>query len=324
MSGEERADGIAGKFSPDETPRGPARNDGFLSRLNAEPILPETSASGNALIAVIAVMSFLAAIALAALVLIVSASREWTSELQSGVTVQIKGADAETIAADAAEALALLQSTEGVLLARAVSQEEAARLLEPWLGKGNVSDYLNIPALIEARVDDKLRADLDTLEAKIKAVAPGAVVDDHKAWRDRLETAARSGQALAGLVFLLIMGAAAAITAFAARASLAANAEIVSILHLVGATDAFVANEVQRRFLFLALKGSALGLILAALALGLIGFAMRASGGAAGFLPELKLGPGLLASLLLVPLALCLVTATTARRAVLTALSKEM
>lgn len=316
---------IAERFSPgEEDARAPLVRQRLWERFRSEPLLPEAGAAGAPLTAAIGVMSFLAALALAALLFIVSAASEWTSELKSGVTIQIKGADPEIIRTQADAAMAALNATAGVIDARALSPEETARLLEPWLGKGNVAAYLNVPALIEARVSDELRGDLQSLETRIKAVAPGAVVDDHKQWRDRLSAAAWSGQALALGVFLLILGAAAAISAFAARAGLAANSEVVSILHLVGATDAFIANEVQRRFLILALRGSLGGLVLAAFALGLAAFALRAAGGGADFVPNLHLGPGLMATLLAVPMALCLVTAAIARMTVLATLSREM
>lgn len=318
---------IAKRFSADEEAkagRATLRHQSLLGRFRAEPLLPEAGAGGAPLTAAIGVMSFLAAIALAGLLLILAASQEWTSELERGVTIQIKGADAAEIAAGAAAAMKVVQSTEGVVEARLLTREETERLLEPWLGKGNVGEYLNVPALIEAQVSDKLRENLGPLEAQLKAAAAGAVLDDHKRWRDRVFAAARSGQALAAAVFALIMVAAGAIAAFAARAGLAANSEVVSILHLVGATDDFIANEVQRRFLVLAVRGSLAGLLLAALVAGLVVFGFRAAGGAGYFLPDIRMGPGAFAILLIVPIALCLVTAVTARLTVLKALSREM
>jgi len=315
---------IAERFANDgvgeESPPAP----GLFRRMRAEPLLPEAGAGGAPLTAVIAVMSFLAALALAAFIIIASAAGAWTSELRSALTVQIKGADAATIASLTQAAMEVLNSTEGVVEARALSPEESAKLLEPWLGKGNVSAYLNIPAIIEVQITDDLRRDIGLLRTRLDAAAPGAVIDDHGEWHQRLATAARSGQALAFAVFVLIMGAAFAISMFAARAGLAANSEIVSLLHLVGATDDFIAGQVQRRFLVLGVRGSLTGLLGALLALGLAALALRASGGAADFLPELKLGPGLVLPLLVVPFALCLVTAATARTTVLRTLAKEL
>lgn len=323
MSGDEE---IAERFArgEDAEERPALKRQGFFGRLRSEPLLPEAGSGGAPLTAAIGVMSFLAALALAALLAIFAAADAWTSELRSGITIQIKGPDAETIKSAADAALAVLQSTDGVEEARAMTSEETTRLLEPWLGKGNVGDYLNVPALIEAKISPELRNDLAELKARVTAAAPTAVFDDHAAWRDKLAAAAWSGQALALVVFLLVLGAAAAVSAFAARAGLAANREIVSILHLVGATDGFIANEVQRRFLILALRGSIGGVMLAALALGGAGFALKAAGGAGDFVPGLGAGPGLAAAFLVVPLSLCLATAATARLTVLGALAKEL
>lgn len=313
---------IAERFAGGGDEAAPKHN--LFGRLRAEPLLPEAGAGGTSLTAVIAVMSFLATLSLAAFILIAGAAGAWTSELKSALTVQVKGADAAVIAQRVETALGVLESTDGVLSAQALTPEESARLLEPWLGKGNVGAYLNIPAIIEVKISDEARRDLDLLRTRLDAAAPGAVIDDHGEWHQRLSNAARSGQALAFAVFTLVMGAAVAIAAFAARAGLSANSEIVSLLHLVGATDGFIAGQVQRRFLVLGVRGSAVGLLGALLALGLASLALRAGGGGGDFLPELTLGPRLVLPLLIVPVALCLVTALTARRTVLKTLAKEL
>ncbi|MBI1366179.1 MAG: hypothetical protein GC153_09530 [Alphaproteobacteria bacterium] len=311
----------AGSDGPEQAPR--ARR-GLFRRWRSEPLLPEAGAGGAPLTAVIAVMSFLAALALAAFLFIIDATATWTNELKSEVTVQVKGASAQEIADETQAALRILNSTAGVLEARAEPPEAAAKLLEPWLGKGNIGAYLNVPALIEVRVSDELRGDLEGLRTRLAAAAPGAVLDDHGRWHKSLATAARSGELLAFAVFALIMGAACSIAIFAARAGLAANSEIVAILHLVGATDDFIANEVQRRFFMIGLRGSLAGLVAAILALALVELAMRAGTGGAGFAPTLEVGPWLASALLVVPVSLCLVTAFTARVTVLRALGKEL
>ncbi|MHA7872548.1 MAG: cell division FtsX domain-containing protein, partial [Hyphococcus sp.] len=133
----------------------------------------------------------------------------------------------------------------------------------------------------------------------------------------------RSGQAFAFAVFLIVMAAACAISVFAARAGLAANHEIVSVLHLVGATDDFIAAEVQRRFFILGLRGAIAGLLAALLALGLAALALRSGVAADVFIPRFSLGGWLVLWLLTVPLATCLVTAVTARFTVLRALRQQ-
>lgn len=316
MNGE---DAIAEKFARDEEPR---RAPPLLGGLRAEPLLPDAGAAGGSLIAVITVMAFLAVLSVAAYVFISQASDEWTDELKRGLTIQVKGESAEAIEAEVAAALDVLRSTPGVIEATAMSADEAARLLEPWLGGNDISAYVNIPALIEVRVDENLRADTELLRARLEAAAPGAVLDDHGAWQQRLSTAARKGQLVAGAVLALVLAAAAAVTIFAARAGLAANHDVVAILHLVGATDGFIAAQVQRRFVSHALKGSLAGLALALVVLWLM--ASGAGEADAAYLPALRMDWVLVLACLTIPLLLSLTTAMTARLTVLAALGREL
>ena len=307
----------ASRGAGDKPPR-----QGLFGRQSA-PLLPEAGAAGAPLVAVIAVMSFLAVLAMASLLMVNRAASEWTSALRSEITVQVKGADAGGIAAGVEAAMRVLNETDGVIEATVRSQEDTAALLEPWLGQGNAEAFLTIPAIIEVKAAPALRNDLDLLRSRLKAAAPGATLDDHARWHDRLAGAARSGQALAFGVFLLVMAAACAISIFAARAGLAANHEIVSVLHLVGATDGFIAAEVQRRFFVLGLRGALIGLVAALAALLLAGFAVRAGGFDDSFLPAFNLGGWMMLWLAAAPIATCLVTAMTARLTVLNTLSKQ-
>ncbi len=299
--------------------RAPMRN--LFQRLNRSPLLPEAGAGGAPLTAVIAVISSLASLALAAFLLIATAANSWTTELKSSVTVQVKGVDAAEIEARTAAAAKILAAAPGVLEFEVISSGDAAKLLEPWLGKGNAQS-LNVPALIELRLSEDGRRNIGGLSESLRSIAPGLAIDDHAGWNDRLAAAARSGQALAFSVFALIMGAACAISIFAARAGLSANAEVVSLLHLVGATDAFIANEVQRRFTVIGLRGSIIGVATALFLLSLFALATRARGAEGFLLPGLTIGPGLAIPLLAVPIAICFVTAVAARLTVMRTLQE--
>ncbi|MEK7265439.1 MAG: hypothetical protein AAB227_04990 [Pseudomonadota bacterium] len=288
----------------------------LVRRFSRAPLLPEAGAGGAPLTAVIAVISSLAALALAAFILIATASNAWTAELKSSLTVQVKGVDAAEIKQHLAAAVKILDDTPGVVDYRVIDSKAAGKLLEPWLGKDNASS-LNVPALIELKLSAAGRAGIPALTARFEKASPAIVLDDHGGWNDRLANAARSGQALAFAVFALIMGAACAISIFAARAGLSANADVVSLLHLVGATDDFIANEVQRRFTVIGFRGSILGLAAALFLLSLFALATRARGSDGFLLPGLTVGPGLALPLLAVPIAICLVTAVAARHTVL-------
>ena len=307
-------DGVATESAPDEK---------RATRRKREPLLPEAGAAGAPLTAVIAIISFLAVLAMAAFLIINNAAEEWTASLRSEITIQIKGATAADIDAGAAAAMRILGGTDGVVEATLRDKAETEALLDPWLGRGNASNFLNIPAIIEVKVTPQLRDDLDLLRNQIAAAAPGAVIDDHSTWHGRLAAAARSGQALAFTIFLLVLSAACAISTFAARAGLAANHQIVSLLHLIGATDDFIAQEVQRRFFMLGLRGAVTGMAAALLALALAGVVTRTDVGVDSFLPQFTIGGWMMLWLASVPVMTCFVTALTARLTVLRALREQ-
>ncbi len=79
---------------------------------------------------------------------------------------------------------------------------------------------------------------------------------------------------------VLVLAAAALAVAFATHGAMAGNREVVEVLHFVGADDAFIAREFQRRFFKLGLRGSAVGAgcaIAAILVLGWITSSWKAS-----------------------------------------------
>ncbi|MEM6413786.1 MAG: hypothetical protein AAF720_03935 [Pseudomonadota bacterium] len=288
------------------------------------PILPKTGAGGAPLVAVIAVISALAALSLVGFVTISSAARSWTTDLSTSMTVQVKGPNTEQIEERSLAAKSILEMTPGIENVVVQSPEEAASLLEPWLGKG-ADGYLNIPALIEITVDAKSPPDIDKLKKELASAADGLSLDDHRTWNAALAATAGAGQALAFGIFLVVTGAACAIAVFAARAGLEANADIVTLLHLIGATDEFIATEVQKRFLLLGLVGSLIGVVIAALSAFLAG-SLAGSGMAVGgfyehFSTMQKSSP--IMAMAIVPVAICIATAISARLTVLKALRNE-
>lgn len=324
MSVAEETDAEAGA-------NGPAKPNAILRALSAPrfgrpSILPEAGTSGGPLTAVIAVMCFLATLTLIGVGAVTSAARTWTSDLSGAVTVQIKGETPDAIEGQTEAAMRILSETPGVAAARPISRRAAAKMLEPWLGEGNLPASLPIPALIEVDLDPRAPPDLEVLRTQLAAAAPLAALDDHRAWNDRLLEFGRALQIGAFAALSMILGATAAIVVFAARAGLAANADIVEVLHLIGAEDRFVAAEVQRHFFVLGLKGAGVG-VAAALSLMLVLAGVTRGGGdglMSFFLPEIGFSPSALAWLLIVPSGACALTTGVARYTVLRELGRRL
>src|SRR4051794_10168908 len=133
-----------------QSPVQPAAED-VLMRAEAS-IVPADSLSGRALLAVIAIMTFLAALTLGAVVLVRSAAGEWQSAVAREITIQVRPSAERNIDADVQKAVGLVSATPGVAGARAYTKEESGRLLEPWLGSGLALDELPVPRMIVVRI----------------------------------------------------------------------------------------------------------------------------------------------------------------------------
>lgn len=287
------------------------------------PLLPEAGAAGAPLMTVLAVLAFIASLALSGYIMVSRAAATWTGDLAGSVTVQVQGVSPAAILTETEAAEGVLNDTEGVTSVTRMSRPEIEDLLEPWIGRDNLSADIPVPAIITVEVTLELRRDLDALRTSLAAAAPNAVLDDHGVWNDRLVSAAGRAKSLAFIVFAMIMGATASVIIFAARAGLAANRTIVEVMHLVGATDGFIADQVQKRYFNLGLRGGAIGAGAAALLMILIAsFGGNADDGL--FLPKLSAAPAMLGWLAIVPLLICLTSTISARITVRRILAAEI
>ena len=235
---------------------------------NLSPIVPRASIAGRALIAVVAIMTFLASITTGAVLLVAASAAEWQSDVASEITVQVRPLAGRDLDRDAAAAAEALRTQPGLVEVRPFSKEESAKLLEPWLGSGLSLDELPVPRVIIARIAPGAVLDLAGLRGKIAQAAPSASVDDHRAWIERMRSMT-GAIVFAGIGILVLVIIATIISvSFATRGAMAANRPIVEVLHFVGAGDRYIANRFLRHFLRLGLEGGLIGGVAAMLLFG--------------------------------------------------------
>jgi cell division transport system permease protein len=226
---------------------------------NMSPIVPRASISGRALVAVVAIMTFLASMTTGTVLLVSASAAEWQSEVASEITIQIRPATGRDLERDVSAAAEAMRTQPGIVEVRPFSKEESAKLLEPWLGSGLSIEQLPVPRVIVARVQPGSTLDLAALRARVTQAAPSASVDDHRAWIERMRSMT-GATVFAGIGILALVIIATIISvSFATRGAMAANRPIVEVLHFVGAADSYIANRFLRHFLMLGLEGGLIG-----------------------------------------------------------------
>jgi cell division transport system permease protein len=171
----------------------------------ATPIVPNTSIAGRSLAAVVAIMTFLAALTTGAVMLVVSAASDWQSDVGREVTIQVRPAPGRDLEADVRKAAEIARATPGVADVHAYTKQESARLAEPWLGGGLSLDDLPIPRLIVVKLASGVLPDFEALGRALAAQVAGATLDDHRRWIDRMRTMAGTAVAAGVAVLALVL-----------------------------------------------------------------------------------------------------------------------
>lgn len=183
-------------------------------------------AGGGGLVTpLIAVMSFLTALALAGALMLGGAASDLRQALARGATVQIVEANPDRADAQVRAVLALLAREPDVSGVRPMPSAEAERLLEPWLGaEAHSGGALPIPAMIDLRLGPS--ADPGTLAQRLRRVAPAARLDVQARWLAPLARLLGGLSGLAAGIVAAVALATAAVAALGTRAGLGGHAQI--------------------------------------------------------------------------------------------------
>lgn len=274
----------------------------------------------------IAPMVYLAALALAGMLVLNGVLESWDRGLSGTMTVELPAAPAPPATDDAvAKTLRVLRATSGIVSATPLARDAEVKLIEPWLGSTIAPEELQLPRLVDLRIASGAALDLKALRAKLATAVPGAVLDDHRLWLDRLYSLAISVEAT-GFAILVMVGIAAVLTViFTTRAGLAVHHDVIELLHLMGARDLYIARQFETEAMRMGLSGGIGGIALAALTLWGLSHAAAATavlGEEAKLLPDLSLVLWQWAALALLPLLAGAAALVTARFTVMRALAR--
>jgi cell division transport system permease protein len=223
------------------------------------PLVPAASIAGRALVTVVAIMTFLAALTAGTAMLIAHSADDWRGAVAREMTIQVRPVVGRDIEADVTAAVATARAAAGVADVYAYTKAQSEALLAPWLGSGLDLSELPVPRLIVVKLDPKAALDVDALRKDVSDKVPNATIDDHRLWLQRLSVMAGTVVVIAFVIFALVMLAMGLAVGFATRGAMAGNREIIEVLHLVGAADSYISRQFQRHFFRLGLRGGLIG-----------------------------------------------------------------
>jgi cell division transport system permease protein len=228
------------------------------------PLLPPDAGRDRPLFVVAAILVFLACLAGLGASGAWRTAESWANGIESEATIWVSPEDGRDAQADAAAAAEIAAAIQGVRSAESAGREGAEALVAPWLGEGGLPEDLPISFVVELRLDPRSGDVAERLQAALDEAGLPGRVDDHSRYAQATTRVEGIARTLGLSLLVLTAGAAAAVVAFAARASLAARIDVITALHLSGAEDSYIAALFQRRFFMLGLKAGAAGAFAAA------------------------------------------------------------
>lgn len=227
---------------------------------------------------IVTIMVYIATFAMAAEAALSSVSLSRNQGAADSLTVEIPAVSDEASTSQAErvkQAVAVLRAIPDVVDVRAMPEDDAERLLQPWVSDPELLKKLPLPALIDVERRSGSGVTAATLQEKLVTVVSDARIDDHAAWLADLAHLVRSLAILAGFMIALTGIALVIAIALICRAVMATERDTIELLHIMGAGDGSIAMHFQAHAKRLALPSALAGFALAILSVGCLLFFIR-------------------------------------------------
>jgi cell division transport system permease protein len=258
------------------------------------------------LTALIALLSFLAILALGITIGIGAGVNSWNSKWNTFATIQVlPGGDF-----DAVQKLASTAKRANI-----IPEEEVSKMLRPWLGGGStLQQYL--PKMIEIEVARK--SDLAAFEQQAASM-PNVRFITHSDGAKNITNAGWQIMSISIIVMLMVLSAISLCISYITRNITLIHKRELEILTQIGASDLFVARQMQTIITKISALAAAIGLIFAVPMILLI--ISMAAGTRIGLMAQMHIPTAGWVTIALLPIGIIVLTAWLARKTTLKILS---
>lgn len=233
---------------------------------------------GTFLSVIVGIMVFMAAFTMAAEATLSAITLAWDQDLKNRLTVEIPAVDDEASTPQTErvkQALAILRAMPTIEKVTAVRDDEAARLLQPWISDADLLKALPVPSLIDIERKSGETLTANDVRQQLKTTLRDIRVDDHAEWLADLARFVDGIAAFGGLMIVLATLTLALAVSLVCRAIMATERETISLLHIMGAEDADIAVHFEHHVRKLSFWAALLGFVPALLGAAALLYFMR-------------------------------------------------
>lgn len=208
---------------------------------------------------IVALMVYLGTLCFVFTLFMIQSTHVWQNQLKTHLSIEVPTFSGTSSGALQSRVLQLLNQTPGVQHATAVPQKEMVNLFHSLLGEEVNIELFSLPIIIDVTLNEKEKADIPNLEIHLKNISSHIELTDHRNWQYQVLSLIQSSVLITLMVTGLILFAALATTTFATRTSLLIHRQIIEVLSLMGATNAYIAKQFQVNALKQGLIASMIG-----------------------------------------------------------------
>ncbi len=296
-------------------------------KLNYTSELPLKKDQANLFMEIVtAVMVFLFSVTLAGYQLIDSTAESWSSGISGTLTVQIMPSsevlDSHEKRLRLNKVITFFENQQAVERVILINENQKRQLISPWLGQEIDINTLPLPELLDVHLKKGVGFDYDKAAENLRELAPYASIDNHNIWLHKLLVLADSVQTLALSILWMVLIVSVFSIFYATCTSLGIHAQIIEILHIMGAKDDYIARQYARRGFWIGLFSGIAGTFLTLTAFWWLQYSVQPLN--AGLLGHMRLSARGWIGVLSLPLWAAILSMATSYWAVRRALRKIM
>lgn len=236
---------------------------------------------------IIALMTFLCALALAGSFLLSDLAQKWEKGLSGQGTIEIKAQlrqeNGIPVVDDAGQhalkgrVIELIKSEDSIASYQELRPQDIKELINPWfevlLDNDELINQFPLPLLIAIEVDAEKQFNTDIFQRKLKAISPDVYLDTHEEWLNHMVLLTYKIRLIAFALSLIIGATAIVAVIGAVKSRLSMHFTDIELLHLMGASDDYIAKQFSKHSAIMTLQGCVLGAFILIIAIwGIITF----------------------------------------------------
>jgi len=198
-----------------------------------------------------------------------SLSKNWITDLSGTLTVEIKPPIKSNQSAAVHtqskkkfknkinKIMSMLHSRKDIAEARLLSDKEIRDLIEPWIGENTALDAIPLPTLIDIKISENTNT--TQLKLDLTKIEPSVSIDNHTDTIDDIQKIIQTSSSFIFILSIIIASLAVISISGIVRSKLLIHKVEIETLHLIGASNEYIAKQFRHHTLHNTLKGALIG-----------------------------------------------------------------